>query len=186
VDPAVIVTLVVSVAGVIFASITAPLILAHRTERMHREDQLSDYQRQDAVAKAAADAAAAAHKAATVIQEHTAVTVVKLNDANEKLDVIHGLVNSNMSAAMQSELDALVTSLAMMREVIDLKRSGGSEPTEESLIALRDTEAKISELKTTVAERLTQAETIATQAAAAVISAHTAAQAAHEKALAQS
>jgi len=160
VDPAVIVTLVISVAGVIFASITAPLILAHRTERMHREDMLSDYQRQDAVAKAAKEASDVAHKVGMA-------TVTKLDKANVKLDVIHGLVNSTLSAALQSELDALTTSLAMMREVVALKTHPGQEPAAEALIAIDDTEAKIAELRATLADRLQQAESIASRAALA-------------------
>jgi hypothetical protein len=167
-NPAVVVTLVVSVAGVIFASITAPLILAHRTERMHREDMLADYQRQDKVAEAAAAAVKAAQVSAAAIRQHIAVTVVKLDNANVKLDVIHGLVNSTLSAALQSELDALTTSLAMMREVITLKQRGGQEPAAEAVIAIQDTEAKIAELKATLADRLQQAESLAGDAAAAV------------------
>jgi hypothetical protein len=214
VDPAVVVTLVVSVAGVVFASITAPLILAHRTERMHREDMLSDYQRQDKVAAAAAAAAdaaaeqvkavaAQAAEAASILQAAQAESIrrtdevarltaqqaaqanARLDDTNSKLDVIHGLVNSNMSAAMQSELDALTTSLAMMNEVVDLKRSSGSEPTAEAVISIQDTEAKIAELRATIADRLQQAEAIAERAATAVTAAQKAAQAAQSEAVAQ-
>jgi len=195
-DPAVIVTLVVSVAGVIFASITAPLILARRTEQMHREDMLADYQRQDKVALAAAETARAAaeqvrgvaaqaSEAAAALHEAQAETIrrtdevarlsaqqaedtsAKLDDTNGKLDVIHGLVNSAMTAALTSELDALVTSLAMMNEVIDLKRAGGREPTAEAVIAINGTEAKIAELRDAIADRDKQAEAIAVRAATA-------------------
>jgi hypothetical protein len=183
VDPAVIVTLVISVAGVIFASITAPLILAHRTERMHREDMLSDYQRQDAVAKAAKEASDAAHKVGMAIQAHTEVTVTKLDKANVKLDVIHGLVNSTLSAALQSELDALTTSLAMMNEVVALKTHSGQEPAAEALIAIDDTEAKIAELRATLADRLQQAESIADRAALAAATMTAATQTAQDMAV---
>jgi hypothetical protein len=167
VDPAVIVTLVISVAGVIFASITAPLILARRTEQMHREDMLADYQRQDEVAKRAATATAAAQESARQAQALAQEASGKLDDTNGKLDVIHGLVNSTLSAALQSELDALVTSLAMMREVMDLKKAGGRDPAAEAVIAFHATEAKIAELQATLADRLKQAEVIADQSAAA-------------------
>jgi len=197
---ALVITAVLGICSAIFASITAPLILAHRTERMHREDMLSDYQRQDKVAAAAAetaraaatqvrDVAAQAAEAASILQaaqaesirrtdevarlaeQHAARTGAKLDDTNSKLDIIHGLVNSTLSAALQSELDALVTSLAMMNEVIDLKRGGGHEPTAEAVIALQDTEAKITELKGTLADRLKQAEAIAAHAATAAAAA---------------
>jgi hypothetical protein len=211
-DPAVVVTLVVSVAGVIFASITAPLILARRTEQMHREDVLADYQRQDKVAAAVAetaraaaeqvrDVAAQAARAASILQEAQAEsirrtdevarlaaqqaegTTAKLDDTNSKLDVIHGLVNSTLSAALQSELDALVTSLAMMREVMDLKRSGGHEPAEEAIIAFQATEAKIAELRATLADRLKQAEVIAAQSAKAATARESASEEARAKAV---
>jgi len=211
-DPAVIVTLAVGIVTAIFASITAPLILAHRTERMHREDQLSDYQRQDKVAAAAAEiarsaaeqvrgVAAQAAEAASVLQAAQAESIrrtdevarlaeqqavragEKLDDANSKLDVIHGLVNSAMTTALQSEMDALVTSLAMMREVIDLKRSAGREPTAEAVIALHGTEAKIAELRGAIDDRMRQAETIAARAASAATAAESAAKAAKAKAV---
>jgi hypothetical protein len=187
---ALVITVVIGICSTIFASVTAPILLARRTEQMHREDMLADYQRQDKVAAqvaaastAALRAAADAHQSATVIGEHTAATAVRLDDANSKLDVIHGLVNSNYSAAMQSQLDALVTSAALMREVVDLKRAGGAEPSQESVIALGDTEAKIAELRAGIADRLKQAETIAGRAAVAVASAQDAAEAARAKAV---
>lgn len=206
-DPAVIVTLVISVAGVIFASITAPLILAHRTERMHREDMLSDYQRQDAVAKAAAETARAAAEqvrgvatqaaqTAEVLQAAQAESIRRTDEvarmtaqqsahAEAKLDVIRGLVDGAMTAALQSEMDALVTSRAMMREVMDLKKSGGHEPAEDAVAALAATEAKITELRASIADRLRQAEAIAARAAAAATAAGNAATAAKAKAVPQ-
>ena len=159
-DPAVIVTLVISVAGVIFASITAPLILARRTERVHRADQLTEYQRQDQVAKLAAETSAALLAQQRDMAEAAAERAA---GTDQRLDVIHGLVNSSLSAAFESALDALVTSLAMMHEVIDLKREAGHEPAPEAVIALRDTEARIAELRITLADREQQAQAIASR-----------------------
>jgi hypothetical protein len=211
-DPTVVVTLAVGIVTAIFASITAPLILAHRTERMHREDQLADYQRQDKVAAAAAATAKAAAaqvagiaeqavKAASVLQAAQAETIrrtdevarltaqqaakaeAKLDDHSGKLDVIRGLVDGAMTAALQSELDALLTSLAMMREVMDLKKSGGHDPTPQAITALHATEAKIAELRVTIADRLRQAEAVADRAAAAAAAAGDAAETATAKAV---
>lgn len=135
-DPALIITVVASAVVAIFASVTAPLILAARTDRLHREDRAADWARQDALAAAAR----------TAVQEATEHT-------NGKLDVIHELVNSNMTAAMQSELDAVRRELAMMREVIALNQAAGREPDAETLAAVRATEAKITELAATLADR---------------------------------
>ena len=160
-DPALILTLTVSVVVAIFASITAPLILAGRTERMHREDQLAEYQRQDQVAKLAAETSAAMLAQQRDMAEAAAEQAAR---ADGKLEVIHQLVNSSLTAALTSEMDALVTSLAMMNEVIDLKRSAGRDPTAEAVIALQDTEARIAELRATLADRSRQAEAVASKA----------------------
>jgi len=208
----VLITAVIGICTAIFASITAPMILARRTERMHqedmlrteqmhREDQLADYQRQDKVAAEVRVVAAQAAEAARILQEaqsesirrtdevarlaaeQAEATTGKLDETNGKLDVIHGLVNSAMTAALQSELDALVTSLAMMREVMDLKKGGGREPAGEAVIAFQATEAKISELRATLADRLKQAEVLAQRAHTAADKAEDAVKAAQAKAV---
>jgi hypothetical protein len=177
------IAIILAIVTSIFASVTAPLILAHRTEKMHREDMQTDYARQDKVALEAARASAAAQGSAQMAQQAAEGTAAKLDDTNSKLDVIHGLVNSDYSAAMQSQLDALITSAAMMREVMDLKRSAGHEPTAEADIALQNTEAKIAELRVAIADRLKQAEVIADRAETAAVAAKAAAQAAEAKAV---
>jgi inorganic triphosphatase YgiF len=78
-----------------------------------------------------------------------------VQDTSSKLEVVHKLVNSNMSAALQAKLDALETSLAMMREVIDLKRAAGREPTPEALAAIQSTESKIRDTRGMIAQRET-------------------------------
>lgn len=79
---------------------------------------------------------------------------------NDKLDIIHVLVNSNMTASMQAELDATVRELAMMHEVVDLKRKAGHEPTAAALIAIDATEAKVTELKAALDDRLQQNDVV--------------------------
>jgi hypothetical protein len=171
VDPASVISLIAVAVVAIFSSVTAPIILSHRTERMHREDQLEQYRREDEVAREAKiTAQALAGQQDTIIRQQKETS----RDAREtaqktdgKLDVIHGLVNSTLSAAMTSEMDALVTSAAMMREVMDLKKSMGREPSREAVIALQSTEAKIAELRTALADRTKQAEALASHALAA-------------------
>ena len=196
-DEASVISLIAVAVVAIFSSITAPLILAHRTERMHREDQLADYQRQDEVAKEAKETAfaMAAQQDVIIRQQKDATEAARVRDGHaeklaaavaksvdDKLDVLHGLANSTLSAAIESELGALETSLAMMNEVIDLKKAAGIEPTREAIIAMQATEANIAELRATLADRLNQAETIAGRAAVAVASAADATKSAKEKA----
>jgi hypothetical protein len=76
---------------------------------------------------------------------------------NGKLNTIHTLVNSNMTASMQAELDATMRELAMMHEVIDLKRVAGHEPTPGALDAITFTEGKIADLRARLDDRLAPA-----------------------------
>ena len=48
---------IIVICVAIFTSVTAPLLIAHRTERMHRDDREADWARQDEVAAKAAEAA---------------------------------------------------------------------------------------------------------------------------------
>jgi hypothetical protein len=171
-DLGVIIALVVSILTAIFASITAPLILAHRTERMHREDRLADYERQDKVARAAEQTATDLIASQKRIADQAAEAAKLLLDANErvartaqvtngKLDVIHTLVNSNMTAAMQSEYDATVRELAMMREVMALKEAAGGSPGAEARAAIAATEVKLAELAAALEDRAEAAARVA-------------------------
>jgi hypothetical protein len=64
---------------------------------------------------------------------------------------------------MQSESDAVSRELAMMLEVVELKRVAGKEPTQEVLAAIDATKAKIAELHAKLADRLKQAEVVTEQ-----------------------
>src|SRR6185503_6664284 len=79
----------------------APVLMAILTNWLASKDKKLDYARQDAVAKKVEDAANLLRASNDKVAETTKVT-------NGKLDLIHTLVNSNMTAAMQSELNATV------------------------------------------------------------------------------
>lgn len=72
---------------------------------------------------------------------------------NRKLSVIHTLVNSNMTAHMQAELDATVRELTMMREVARLHSDAGRDPSEETVSAIQLTEARVAELRAVLGDR---------------------------------
>ncbi len=164
----------------VFSSVTAPLILVMLTNRQRREEKREDWDRQDAVAAQAAKAAelllgaqeAAAGKAeeaAELLVNAQAETIRKTDEValahkqdnlriSEKLEVIRVDVNSNMTAAMQAELDATEGQLVLMREVVDLKRSQGTKPSAESLTLIAAKEERINELKAKLKDRLTHSE----------------------------
>jgi len=79
---------------------------------------------------------------------------------NEKLDVIHILVNSNMTAAMQAELDETRSSLVLMKEILDLKKVNGVEPSPAALAAIKTKEGKIAEMQAALRDRLAAASTV--------------------------
>lgn len=174
-DTTSIIVAVVSLVGVLAVGIVAPVWLLSRTEKMHREDRREDWARQDLVAARAEQtskdiADRAAQAARLLLADNERVAAVQ-KETNGKLDVIHELVNSTLSAAMQDKLDALVTAAAMMREVIDLKRAAGREPAPEALAALADVEDSIRESRAAIADRNRQAEAIADRRAAAAAAA---------------
>jgi len=164
VDPTSIIVAVVSLVGVLAVGILAPAWLLSRTERIHHEDREADWARQDQVAAKAEKAAADLAKSQKMIADKAAEAAELLlannervartqQETNGKLDVIHTLVNSNMTAAMQSEFDAVARELAMMREVAALKQAAGQEPSPETLAAISATEAKLHELDAALADR---------------------------------
>lgn len=147
------------------------LLLGRQAAKLRREEKQEDWARQDKVAEQAERAAALLLERQDAVAAQAAEAASLLLDANErvaetaavtngKLDVIHTLVNSNMTAAMQAELDATVRELAMMHEVIDMKRAAGAEPSVAALAAVEATATKIDELQVTLADRLKQNEKV--------------------------
>jgi len=80
-------------------------------------------------------------------------------ETSGRLDVIHTLVNSTLTAAIESDLDGTRVSLAMMRDL-----SAGHEPSAEMSAAMHSAEAKISRLTQQMADRLHSAEQVLAQA----------------------
>lgn len=164
-----IVYVVLTVSLAIFASISAPLLLLYLTARQRRVEKAEDYRRQDEVARVAEERAAKATLAATEVATQAREAARLLLDVNDrvaktakgvdaKLDVIHTLVNSNLTAALQAEYDALATSHALMGELIALRRENGTEPTDAFLAALAETSARMVELGEILADRHAQQE----------------------------
>ena len=148
------VSLILVIIVGIFSSITAPLMLAHRTEKIHVRDRQADWQRQDEVA-------ARAVEAAQLLLANNERVAAQQQVTNKKLDVIHVLVNSNMTAAMQGEMDATQRELAMMKEVMDLKTAAGLSPTVEAAAAMEGAREKIRELAAALVDRAAAAAEVA-------------------------
>lgn len=133
----------------LIAGLLSPMLLAYFTGRQRRAEKLEDYIRQDQVAERAARAV---------------VAVAQVGMAtNSKLEVIHGLVNSSLTSAMQSEHDAIAAQLILLKELTQIRKDAGKEPSTETISALGALEAKLAELTIHLAERAKQAEVAAAQ-----------------------
>jgi len=163
-------TLVVA-AIVAAGGIVSPIIMAWLTNRNARRMKEDDYARQDLVAarlmrrqdeaesKAAEVAAQAAEAARLLVvsnrkQEDIAIVT------GAKLDQIHTLVNSNLTAAMQDQLDARISNLALLTEL-----AASKQPSAETQGVIDATRIKISELTNTLANRKLQTTQAAAQLA---------------------
>lgn len=171
-----IISVTLGVILALFSSITAPLILAHRTEKMHREDREAEYARQDELARAAQAAVQAAGQAASDAHTFAKETATKVTaqldaagetaaraseDTNTRLDIIHALVNSGLTSVMKSELAAVERELELLHEVAELHRANGREPTSETLLSIQVTEKKAAELAQTIRDREAAEQAIA-------------------------
>jgi hypothetical protein len=80
------------------------------------------------------------------IAENQAVTTSKLN-------VIHTLVNSTLTAALQSELDATKREEMLLRELMTMR---GTPPTDDQNAMLGSVQRKVDELSAAMVDRQEQ------------------------------
>lgn len=151
------------------ASMLGPVLLARRLDHQLRRSKAEDYARQDKVAEQAANAARLLKQAQEEAANRAAEAAALLLESNErvahtaaltdkKLDQIHVLVNSSMTASMQAELDATTRVLALLRQVVVLHTAAGRPPAGEALATIEATEHKVSELRTALSDRLSQTQ----------------------------
>jgi hypothetical protein len=170
----------------LIVSVFAPLILAWVTGRQQRMSKQQDWDRQDALAKRAEDAAAAlAERTAAALrksQEDAAAAVSRVSDrlaanqaevmrrgdevarlaaksqaeTNTQLKQIHTLVNSDMTAARQEELNQTRQALDALQRIIARDYEDERAPSEADLAAVVEKEARIEELTAILADRRVQ------------------------------
>jgi len=143
----------------LFGTMCSPLVLAYFVARRRHADKLEDYARQDLVA---AQAAAAAR----LLLEANERVAAQGDVTNGKLEAIHTLVNSQMTAALQAELAATVREAAMIREVSAMRAINGLPPRGEARIALASCDLRVAELQDIIADRLRRTEIAEQQMAA--------------------
>lgn len=151
----------------LLTAVIGPVTLAHLQGKQQLAAKLEDWRRQDEVAARAAEVAKQllakqeetaqkTREAAELLVENNKVVAETAEITNGKLDQIHTLVNSNMTEALQSELDSVRAQLAMMRELITFKVAQGVEPSEETAATLKALEIKAQKLAANLKDRLEQ------------------------------
>lgn len=158
--------------GAVIVAVLA--ILGQGFQRRHdaqirAREKKEDWARQDLVAQRLQERgdAAAARAQEVAVQTQQAAQLLLVNNeavaaqsraANTKLDVIHTLVNSNMTAALQDGLDSNRAQLVTLRELISLKVAQGEEPDEETKAMLHALEEKVGKLAANLRDRIQQTE----------------------------
>lgn len=148
----------------VLATTLVPLLMQRSTTKARREERKEDWKRQDDVAEKAASTARSlierqsqvAEKAAVAVDllaENTAIQVAATKTLTEKVDVVHTLVNSNLTLATQKTREAKQGKLTLL-----LKHE--PESTEIDLLKL-----EVAELDAVLKDRLTQQKAVETQQA---------------------
>jgi hypothetical protein len=155
---------------VAFAGVVGPSVLAVITNRAHRREKAEDNARQDRLEEAAHKrevereerlraVATQAEEAARLLLEDNATRAAVLASAdqvvNGKLNQIHELVNSTLSAAMTSEHTALRAQLVALRRVVSMQ---SDKPSQEELDEITEVERRIAELGAKLRDRAVQTE----------------------------
>jgi hypothetical protein len=144
----------------IITSTIAPSIVVAVRSRYDRKKEERDNKRQDDVALKAAAVAEAVHQvaiqtreAARLLVESNADVASTARSTNEKLDVIHVLVNSKVTVLVEQAHTASVLALAAMIDLVDLKKKHGEEPSVADLAEISSTRRRIAELSLTMLDR---------------------------------
>jgi alkylhydroperoxidase/carboxymuconolactone decarboxylase family protein YurZ len=160
---------IIVAAGLTLAlAIAAPILLLYFTERARHNDRQQDYDRQDELMERAATAAeslAVSNKQLAEIAVTSSVSVDRklevipkviqstANETGRQLKQIHTLVNSNLTASMQGQLDATKRELVTLRELVALRKETGKDVDPKTLEQIVETEGLIERLAKMIAER---------------------------------
>lgn len=165
------VVLVVTVLG-ICGTVVGPLLLSQLNAHQRRLEKIQDneqrlrekeedYARQDEVARRAREVADRLIESQrhTTEQTDTVVHLIEENAAqlasiNEQTAQIHILVNSDMTAARQAELDQTRATKVVLLKVIALDRAAGRQPSKDDTEAVVALDERIAELTAILADRL--------------------------------
>jgi len=156
--------LFIFLAAVLLAIIT-PLATVFASSYARRKEREDDRKDRAEVAAQVREAAKRAQEAAALLVESNAEVAAAAAKAAERtngqLKQIHTLVNNQLTTAISTAMDGLKTGLISMKELIEVKKSLGQEPTADTIAAVAALEARISELSQQLVDRRSAAEAVA-------------------------
>lgn len=135
--------------SLVISAIGVPLM----TSWIRSREKKMDWKRQDEVAKRVQEASVKVAGAADLLVKSNAEVATAANANSEKIAEIHHMVDGQMTIAMQESLDSKVTSMVLMREVIELKRARKVEPSVRTLATMETLERQVTELTDAIAKR---------------------------------
>lgn len=144
-------------AGIVVVSVLGPTVLLRLQGKQRREDLAIQWARDDALS---ARAEAIGQRVVQANQHTAEVVEATASSTASKLEVIHTLVNSQLTKALESERDAIRRELAMMEEVVAMKKTMGAAPSEGVLAAIAFTKAKLKDLELQLEDRARQQEIV--------------------------
>lgn len=130
-DTSVILALI-ALATVFLTGTVTPIAVGYFQYRIRKAERVTDMGRQDA---------------------RNLDVDAKFNALQDLAEGTHGLVNSRMSAILQSMHDALVGQMESLRDNVELRRKSGNLPTEDATATLSTLRHRITELRSLIARR---------------------------------
>lgn len=151
-------------------AIISPIILNLLHQRDRRQERAIDFARQDAVAKRTQEVAAKllAAQQVTIAKTDEVAVAAKLSSAitATQLKQIHILVNSDMTAARQGQLDQTRQTLILLKKIVTMAGEIGRPPSTDELLEIDETEKRIASLEAILADRLQQLKLVEAEQAA--------------------
>lgn len=126
----------------LFASVISPIVVAV----IASSTKTQEWERQDKVA------------AALIVSDKARLEVQKGVEA--KLETIHKLVNSNLTAALQAEYDARSAELVTLIELTELKAASGKPALGETVSRIAATRTAVAKLKAVLEARAAEQSAI--------------------------
>lgn len=157
---ATLITGTVAVITVMVTGVVGPAVMAYQLNKSRRAEKQLDWKRQDEVAEKAAATAKKLleqQEAATqALEASTRSATVARQQTNSQLIAIHGLVNSNLTTALQADLDSTRRELAALVEIMEMKREAGHTVSVDAKVVIEQAKARVIELEKIMVERRAQ------------------------------